>query len=81
MERAIPQILPPKLSTYLPNQTPEVLDGDVILKIDNATVHNPEDISLAMQNKKLGDNILLTVLRSGQKSQDGMDVQGKEVIS
>jgi hypothetical protein len=62
-------LLPPKLSTYLPNQTPKILNGDVILKIDNLAVSNPEDAGLAIQNKKIGDNLTLTVLRSGQSKE------------
>lgn len=62
-------LLPPKLSTYLTNQTVKVLDSDVILEIDNLTVHDVEDISSIIQTKEMGDSLTLTVLRSGQTKQ------------
>ena len=59
-------LLPPELSTYLTNQTVKVLDSDVILELDNLNVQNVPDISSAIQTKKMGDSLTLTVLRNGQ---------------
>jgi hypothetical protein len=44
----------------------EILDGDVILKVDNSTVHSTKDISSTIQTKKMGDNLTLTVFQDGQ---------------
>lgn len=56
----------PKLSVNSSTQMYEILDGDVILKVDNSTVHSTKDISSAIQTKKMGDNLTLTVFQDGR---------------
>jgi hypothetical protein len=44
----------------------EVLNADIILKIDNRTVQNLEDIGSTIKTKKAGENITLTIFRDHQ---------------
>jgi PDZ domain-containing protein len=44
----------------------EVLNADIILKVDNRTVQNPEDIGSAIETKNAGENVTLTIFRAPQ---------------
>ena len=44
----------------------EVLNADIILKVDNKTVQNGEDITLALKTKNAGENVTLTIFRDPQ---------------
>ncbi|MDQ4073598.1 MAG: PDZ domain-containing protein, partial [Thermoproteota archaeon] len=48
------------------NGRPVQLGGDVIIKIDNRTVKNQQDIKDYLSNKKIGESITLTILRNGE---------------
>jgi putative serine protease PepD len=39
--------------------------GDVITKVDNRTIHNPDDVSAAVTDHRPGDVIPITVVRGG----------------
>jgi putative serine protease PepD len=48
-----------------PAEQAGIQPGDVITKIDNRTVHNPDDVSAAVTTHKPGDVIPVTVVRGG----------------
>lgn len=55
--------------TYDVNGIPVKLGGDVIIKIDNATVRKVNDILSYLENhKKVGDNVSLTVWRGSNET-------------
>ena len=42
------------------------LGGDIIIKIDNTTIKNQQDIKKYLSTKKVGDSINLTIIREGK---------------
>ncbi len=52
--------------TIFVNGTEVKLGGDIILKEDNITVTNNTDIQKILSQKKVGDNLKLTLLREGK---------------
>jgi serine protease Do len=48
------------------NGTQVQLGGDIIIKIDNTTVKNQQDIKNYLSTKKVGDTIKITVIRDGK---------------
>ncbi|MGN6821685.1 MAG: PDZ domain-containing protein, partial [Candidatus Nitrosocosmicus sp.] len=42
------------------------LGGDIIIKIDNTTVKNQQDIKKYLSTKKVGDSFNLTIIREGK---------------
>ena len=47
------------------NGTLVELGGDIIVKIDNQDVKNQEDIREYLKTKKIGDSLILTIIRDG----------------
>jgi len=48
------------------NGTQIELGGDVIIKIDNSTVRNNQDIKKYLSTKISGDNVVITIVRDGK---------------
>jgi serine protease Do len=49
------------------NGNPIELGGDVIIKIDNKTVKNQQDIKKYLSAKKIGDTVVITIIRDGEQ--------------
>jgi S1-C subfamily serine protease len=49
------------------NGTPIELGGDVIIKIDNKTVQNQQDIKKHLSAKIIGDTVVITIIRDGEQ--------------
>lgn len=44
-----------------------LLGGDIIVKMDNATIKNQLDIKKVLSTKKIGDSVKITILRGGKQ--------------
>ncbi len=60
------------------NPTTIYLGGDIITGIDNITVNNYADYSSALESKRPGDTIKLTVFRNGEYKQLKVILDGKD---
>jgi serine protease Do len=50
-----------------PAQRAGIVAGDILLRLDGATIDNVEDLLSEIQNRKIGDKVRLTVFRRGQE--------------
>lgn len=48
------------------NGLPVELGGDVIIKIDDRNIRNQQDVVEYIQSKKIGDSVVITVIREGK---------------
>jgi serine protease Do len=50
-----------------PAEEAGVADGDIILRMDGASVYSIEDLSSEIHNRKIGDRVRITAVRRGQE--------------
>jgi serine protease Do len=60
-------VLVTKVVDGSPAQRAGIVAGDILLRLDGATIDNVEDLLSEIHNRKIGDRIRLTVFREGQE--------------
>jgi S1-C subfamily serine protease len=58
-------VLVTKVVDGSPAQSAGIVAGDMILRLDNAMIHNIEDLLTEVHSKKIGDRVTITVFRGG----------------
>ena len=57
------------------NDNPIALGGDVIIKIDSNDVKNQQDIKKYLSAKKIGDTVVITIIRDGEQMTKNVDLR------
>jgi serine protease Do len=55
----------------------ELKEGDVITKIDNITITNPQDLVTAISNYKPGDKVMMIVRRDGKEMNKSVTLESR----
>lgn len=51
------------------NMSGELILGDIIQGLDGSAVQNPKDLLEALDSKRVGDKVVIDVMRGGQRLQ------------
>jgi serine protease Do len=60
-------VLVTKVMEESPARRAGIMVGDILLRLDSATIYNIEDLLKEINNRKIGDSVRLTVFREGRE--------------